>query len=96
MLARVNTGPAKDQTPSSTKTPPLNRPGELISLPSVLNSHSLLMCLAYMVQRKHMESHLWRAARSIRTLLSNLKVFPHLFRFIHNMGQFIMLRETHS
>ena len=46
--------------------------------------HYLTMCMAYVAQRGYMESHLRRMAKSASTLLTNLKAFPQLFKFIHN------------
>jgi len=50
--------------------------------------HYLLMCLAYAGQRRQMERALQWPARSIRMLLSNLKAFPHLFKYINDTHQF--------
>jgi len=50
--------------------------------------HYLTECEAFTTQRGHMERQLWRATKSVSTLLMNPKVFTSLFRFIHNMGRF--------
>jgi len=47
--------------------------------------HYLLACPVHACHRRVLELHLKRQARSVKTLLSNLKAFPHLFRFIHNL-----------
>jgi len=49
--------------------------------------HFLLMCPEFAAQRGVMERALQRAPKSISTLLSNLKAFPHLFRFVNNTQQ---------
>jgi len=46
--------------------------------------HYFMVCPTYSTHRKWMESQLRRAAKSISGLPSNPKVFPCLFRFIHN------------
>ena len=50
--------------------------------------HYLLMCPVYAGQRRQMERALRWAARSISMLLSNLKAFLHLFRYINDMCHF--------
>ena len=52
--------------------------------------HYLTMCKSYNTQRRQMEGHLWRAAKSIITLLTNPKAFPHLFKYIHDMRCFCL------
>ena len=51
-------------------------------------SHYLTACAAFATQRGHMERHLQRATKSVRTLLMNPKAFPCLFRYIHDMRRF--------
>jgi len=51
-------------------------------------SHFLTACVAFSIQRGHMERHLWRATKSVSTLLTNLKAFPYLFRYIIDMRRF--------
>ena len=50
--------------------------------------HYLTECEAFATQRGCMERQLWRAAKSISTLLTNPKAFACLFRFIHDTGRF--------
>jgi len=50
--------------------------------------HYLMVCPAYTIQRRCIVGHMRRAARSVGTLLSNPKAFPHLFKFIHDSRQF--------
>jgi len=51
-------------------------------------SHYLILCKAFTTQREHMERELRKVAKSVSTLLMNLKAFLHLFRFIHDMRRF--------
>jgi len=51
-------------------------------------SHYLTTCTAFAIQRGCMERHLRRATKSVSTLLMNLKAFPCLFKYIHDMGRF--------
>ena len=51
-------------------------------------SHYLTTCMVFATQRGHLERHLWRATKSVSILLTNLKAFPCLFRYIHNMRRF--------
>ena len=44
--------------------------------------HFLMLCPAYTDARRHLVTNIGRAVRSMKTLLSNLKTFPHLFRYI--------------
>ena len=44
--------------------------------------HFLMMCPVYTAARRQLEESIGRAARSMKTLLMNPKVFPHLFQFI--------------
>ena len=46
--------------------------------------HFLLMFPEFTAQRGVMERALQRATKSISTLLSNPKAFPHLFRFVND------------
>ena len=50
--------------------------------------HYLMACKAFIAQRGWMERHLRRAAKSVSTLLTNLKAFPSLFQYIHDMRRF--------
>jgi len=42
----------------------------------------LMTCPAYMEQRRQLEQQVGRAAKSLKMLLTNLKIFPHLFQYI--------------
>jgi len=56
------------------------------------------MGAAFATQRGRMERQLWRAAKSVSTLLTNPKAFPCLIRYIHDMRRFQGIcdeRETH-
>ena len=48
----------------------------------------LLMCPAYAIQRRRTERALRRSTRSINTLLSNPKAFPHIFKFVSDTRRF--------
>jgi len=50
--------------------------------------HYLMTCPAYNGHRIWLESWLGRVAKSIRVLLANPKVFPHLFRYICDKRHF--------
>ena len=50
--------------------------------------HFLMTFPAYTDARKHLETSIGRAARSMKILLTNLKIFPHLFWYISATCQF--------
>src|SRR5882724_3734730 len=50
--------------------------------------HFLMTCPAYTDARRHLETNIGRAARLMKTLLSNPKTFPHLFRYISATRRF--------
>src|SRR5882724_7240438 len=50
--------------------------------------HFLMTCPAYTAARRQLEANIGRAARTMKTLLTNPKVFPHLFRFISASRRF--------
>ena len=45
--------------------------------------HFLVACPKYASQWRLLEGKLWRAARSVSTLLSNPRAFVHLFKYVH-------------
>jgi len=45
--------------------------------------HFLVTCPKYVSQWRLLEGKLWRAARSVSTLLSNPRAFVHLFKYVH-------------
>jgi len=73
----------------------LHRIGK-VDTPTCLKCHNvdetvhnyLTACTAFITQRRHMESRLQRAAKDVRILLTNPKVFMQLFEYVCNMGQF--------
>ena len=50
--------------------------------------HYLTECVAFATQRGRMERQLWRAVKSISTLLINPKAFTCVFRYIHDTRRF--------
>ena len=52
-------------------------------------SHYLTAFMVFTTQRGHMERQLRRAAKSVSMLLTNLKAFPCLFKFIHDTRRFL-------
>ena len=50
--------------------------------------HYLTNCKSFETQRRRMEGHLQRVAKSVSTLLTNPKAFPHLFKYINDTGCF--------
>jgi len=50
--------------------------------------HLLMTCPAYSEARRQLETSIGRTAKSMKTLLTNPKTFPHLFRYISTTRQF--------
>src|SRR5882724_5675402 len=50
--------------------------------------HLLMTCPAYTEARRQLEASIGRSARSMKTLLMNPKMFPHLFHYISATRQF--------
>jgi hypothetical protein len=50
--------------------------------------HYLFRCPAFGEQRNSLEKRLKRGANSVKTLLGGHKAMKHLFRYIHDTGQF--------
>ena len=51
-------------------------------------SKYLTACMAFTTQRGCMERHLRWATKSVSLLLMNVKAFPCLFKYIHDMRRF--------
>ena len=56
--------------------------------------HYLMTCPAHNSHRRWLETHLRRVAKSIRVLLANPKMFPHLFRYIRDTKRFSNTAES--
>jgi len=50
--------------------------------------HLLMTCPAYTEERRQLESSIGRSSKSMKTLLTNPKTFPHLFRYISTTRRF--------